>query len=144
MASLARTTTAIAYPSDMVDLFAPFLTLGQGERPEGTTLALSFRIKPDDPGTDSQLVRIPLPNPSGELAGMMGPPPDEYSKPYWVFGLPLWRYYRTIHIMRSVGLPQLMLERRSYGGRAAHVKTKSKAKAKGKKSKKKKSKSREE
>jgi hypothetical protein len=38
--------------------------------------------------------------------GMMGPPADEYTKPYWVFGLPLWRYYRTTHIMRSEGLPQ--------------------------------------
>lgn len=103
----------------MVDLFAPYLNLGHGERPEDTTLALSFRIQPDEPGAESQLVRIPLPNPSGELAGMMGPPPDEYSKPYWVFGLPLWRYYRTTHIMRSVGLPQLMLERRNYNKTAA-------------------------
>ncbi len=116
----------------MVDLFAPYLTLGQGERPEGTTLALSFRIQPDEPGADSQLVRIPLPNPTGELAGMMGPPPDEYSKPYWVFGLPLWRYYRTIHIMRSVGLPQLMLERRNYDDHEAAVLGKSKNKGKGK------------
>eukprot|EP01043_Picozoa_sp_COSAG02_P041157 COSAG02_NODE_3390_length_6822_cov_7.140860_3_plen_129_part_00 len=117
----------------MVDLFAPFLTLGQGERPEGTTLALSFRIQPDEPGVGSQLVRIPLPNPIGELAGMMGPPPDEFSKPYWVFGLPLWRYYRTIHIMRSVGLPQLMLERRNYDEVAVLGKIKNKDKGKGKK-----------
>lgn len=126
----------------MVDLFAPYLALGHGERPEGTTLALSFRIQPDEPGVDSQLVRIPLPNPSGELAGMMGPPPDEYTKPYWVFGLPLWRYYRTIHIMRSEGLPQLMLERRNYNEAAALEKMSSKStyksKGKGKKNKKKK------
>lgn len=126
---------AIAYPSDMVELFAPYLTLGHGERPEGTTLALSFRIQPDEPGVESQLVRIPLPNPSGELAGMMGPPPDEYAKPYWVFGLPLWRYYRTVHIMRSVGLPQLMLERRNYDKAAALQKATSKGMGKKKKAK---------
>lgn len=130
----------------MVDLFAPYLTLGHGERPEGTTLALSFRIQPDKPGAESQLVRIPLPNPSGELAGMMGPPPDEFSKPYWVFGLPLWRYYRTIHIMRSVGLPQLMLERRNYDEAAALKHPNEKGKGKGKKnqSKKKKQKQKKE
>ena len=36
---------AIAYPSDKVDVFEPFLSgMGMGERPEGTSLALSFRI----------------------------------------------------------------------------------------------------
>ena len=31
-------------------------------------------------------------------------------KPYWVFGLPLWRSYRTTHIYRQHGLPQLALQ----------------------------------
>lgn len=71
---------------------------------------------------------------------MMGPPPDDFTKPYWVFGLPLWRHYRTTHIMRSVGLPQLMLERRNHDPAAA---AKGKKK-KGKGAKKKKQKSTEE
>ena len=101
---------AIAYPSDKVGLFEPYLHLGQGSRPENTTLAMSFRVQPDD-GGPTQVVRVPMPNPSYELSvrhnptqptvscadegagwqGMMGPPPDEYTKPYWVFGLPIWR-----------------------------------------------------
>ena len=97
----------------------------------------------------------------------MGPPPDEYTKPYWVFGLPIWRsahlpvfpfaqvsplrlcedlalrgvgcrrYYRTTHIFRAEGLPQLMLERRNHDPNALESmgKKKKKKKKKGKKNK---------
>ena len=58
---------AIAYPSDKVGLFEPYLHLGQGSRPENTTLAMSFRVQPDD-GGPTQVVRVPMPNPSYELS----------------------------------------------------------------------------
>ena len=77
---------------------------------EGTAQQRRLEAK----GTEEQVgqtVRLVIqPN---EMVGMMSPP-GAGQKPYWVFGLPLWRSYRTTHIYRQHGLPQLALQALQY------------------------------
>ena len=48
--------------------------------------------------------------------------PGPGAKPYWVFGLPLWRHHQTTHVLQADGTPQLQLQ--------LHPSTKKKKKAK--------------
>lgn len=115
---------AVAYPSDKVDLISPYLNPVQygGALPSNTTLAFSFLVQPAN-GEKPRLVRMPMPTAAlrSELVGMMSEP-GPGAKPYWVFGLPLWRHHQTTHVLQADGTPQLQLQ--------LHPSTKKKKKAK--------------
>jgi hypothetical protein len=69
--------------------------------------------RPAVQGGAPRLVRVALPSHGlrSELVGMMSAPATPSTKPYWVFGLPLWRHYRTTHVLLPDGTPQLQLDR---------------------------------
>eukprot|EP01048_Picozoa_sp_COSAG05_P012901 COSAG05_NODE_1328_length_5166_cov_4.355634_3_plen_126_part_00 len=110
-------------------------------RLRNSTFAFSFLVQPAASGGGDKpkrkLVRVPIPTAAlrSEVVGMMSAPAPG-SKPYWVFGLPIWRHYQTTHLLQNDGTPQLELElktTRSDASKSSKQETKKKKKKKKKK-----------
>ena len=92
-------------------------------------------VQPANNGKDNRperkLVRVPIPTAAlrAELVGMMSAPAPG-SKPYWVFGLPIWRHYQTSHLLQNDGTPQLELELKDIGSLTGQLSKKTPTKQK--------------